>query len=709
VRITTRHPGDERRRLRPCVACATLALAVLPTVAELAFGSDVPAAEWRSYGGGEAEQHYSPLAQIHDGNVAKLGLAWAREIDAATLTSTPLLVDGVLYFTSELARVYAIDARTGAQRWMYDPEVWKVAPRAFRMMFLTHRGLAYRNGLLFVGTPDGRLIALHSRDGRPAWSAQTFPPGSNRQISGAPRVFGDKVIIGHGGADYGGTRGYVTAYYADTGCQAWRFYTVPGNPATGFEGDAMVLAAKTWNGEWWRFGGGGTVWNAITFDAELNRIYIGTGNGQPYDQDVRSPGGGDNLFLASIVALDADSGRYLWHYQVNPGEMWDYKATADLVLAELEIDGVRRKVLMQAPTNGFFYVIDRVTGRLLSAKKIGKVTWAERIDPLSGRPVEHPAARYRDGQTVTIWPGPYGTHNWQAMAFSPRTGLVYIPAMQLPGTYRDLPETNAANFSSRQFFISLGVAMDFPVIDPEDGTGELLAWDPVAQQARWRVAYPYMWNGGVLATAGNLVFHGTANGWFFAYAADSGRELWRFDGGRGITAAPITYLLDGRQYVTVLAGWGAGASYGSDVHHRVGWKYRSSPRRVLTFALDGRAELPPSPPRSTIVLARDVPSLTRDAAKVARGEQLFHTASCALCHGVRGVGAGAAAPDLRESALATDLTSLDRLLRDGLLVQRGMPQFDDLSTDEVVSLYHYIRKVARDATSAAAGGPVGHD
>ena len=395
---------------------ATLSLvAICAASANEAAGTS---ADWPNHGGAADESGYSQLDQIKASNVERLGLAWSLDLpDEVTLEATPLAVDGVLYFTGSYAAVYAVDGVTGKLLWKYDPQTWKHNPAKMLLSFAVNRGVAYADGRVFAASLDGRLIALDAKSGKLLWSVQTIDPRSMETMTGAPRTFNGKVIIGNAGADFG-MRGYVTAYEAATGKQAWRFYTVPGRPEQNKGDPAMERAAATWSGEYWNTGTGGTVWNGMTFDAELNRIYIGTGNGAPYDVEKRSPGDGDNLYLASIVALDADTGKYVWHYQANPREAWDYKCTANIIMATLQIDGKPRKVLLQAPTNGFFYVLDRETGKLISAEKTGKVTWAERIDLKTGRPVEAKNIRYETGD-LEIWPSPIGAHNWQAMSFSP--------------------------------------------------------------------------------------------------------------------------------------------------------------------------------------------------------------------------------------------------------------------------------------------------
>ena len=658
-------------------------------------------ADWIGYGGTYAEDHYSPLHQINNRTVGKLGLAWSLDLPGErSLEATPLAVDGVLYFSGTGGSAYAVDARKGRELWRFDPDFAHHHPDKLRLNMGANRGVAYWQGKVFVGVIDGRLVALDARTGHVVWSVDTFDaPDARKAITGAPRVFGDKVIIGHGGADFG-TRGYVTAYEAATGKQLWRFYTVPGDPRKGFENEAMALAAKSWNGEWWHWGGGGTVWDSITYDPELNRIYLGVGNGGPWNAAIRSPGGGDNLFLCAIVALDADTGRYLWHYQVNPRESWDYKATANMVLADLAIRGQARKVLMQASVNGFFYVLDRHSGQLLSAEKFAKVTWAQRIDLATGRPIEIPNLRYENGP-ITFWPSSAGAHNWQPMSFSPGTGLVYIPTMQLGiriGTASD--RTDLTNFDDphRRYLPTLASHSELIMQDQDDGTAGLLAWDPVAQKKRWGVHYANsFWNGGTMATAGDLVFQGTGRGEFIAYDARTGDKLWSFNAGLGISGSPNTYSVDGVQYVSVLVGFGGSAGNGTKLFD-YGWRFNEQPRRLLTFALGKHQPLPPTAPPRFKLLPVDDPSLVIDAAQATQGGTLFNS-TCFLCHGANAEGTGSIAPDLRESALALEWESFKPVLHNGLLSNHGMPKYDDLSEADLHAIFLYIRQRARDSAA----------
>ena len=649
--------------------------------------------DWASYGGANDEWHYSRLEEINADNVSRLGLAWYWDIPSPELAvSVPLAVDGVLYTATGYSKLRAFDVESGKLLWEYDPKVTGVRMRGT----WGSRGLAYWKGHILVGTADGRLISVDAKTGREVWSAQTLPEGSSLFLSAAPLVFGDKVIVGNGGGDYGTNRGLVSTYDAATGKQLWRFWLVPGKPGTK-DGDVsdpqMEVAAKTWNGEWWKWGGGGTVWNAMTYDPELKTIYLGTGNGSPWNQKVRSPGGGDNLYLCSIVALDAETGQYKWHYQTNPGETWDYNAAMDIQLATMEVDGKPRKVLMQAPKNGFFYVLDRRTGKLISAEKLGKVTWAEKIDLKTGRPVENPEARYPKG-AAEFWPSPAGLHGWQAMAYSPQTKLVYIPTVKMAGFMADKGVDPKTYKLPQRYGLSTGLDYKGADVPPDAASGGLLAWDPVKQKKVWEKDFDGHYNGGVLTTAGGLVFHGNADGDLVAYAADTGEVLWSFPAQVGIVGAPISFKAGGKQYVALVAGFGGSAGIVGAASRKFGWDAINQERRVLVFALDGKARLPA--PRKLAEAPFNAPDgLVKNPALFDKGDVLFaHT--CFACHGLGAVGGGAA-PDLRQSAVPSDATAFTQLLRGGALESAGMPKFADLSDAEIASLRHYILIRAQDA------------
>ena len=650
---------------------------------------DSDGVNWAAFGRTFGEHHFSPLTEISSDNVERLGLAWSLDLGPGNPLSGPLAVDGILYIATGYSIVRAIDPVSGEQLWQYDPKAAEAAGKALRMGWGI-RGIAYWNGKIYTGTHDGRLIALDAKTGELVWSAMTLDEDVRDKlfISGPPRVFDGKVIIGNGGADQSSVRGFVTTYDAETGDQLWRFYTVPGNPADDFESEAMAMAAETWAGEWWRHGGGGTVWNAITYDEEQNLILLGVGNGGPWNHRIRSAGEGDNLFLASIVALDADSGDYRWHYQVNPAETWDYNASMDMQLAELEIDGELRKVVMTAPKNGFFYVIDRTDGKLISAEPFAKVTWASHIDLETGRPVEHPEARYPDGSTFILWPSPMGAHSWLPMAYHPDNHLVYIPVIEAAASYNDvgIDIENWERVPGNA--VDGGVNPGFVVdnADPLNATSSLLAWNPVTQQEVWRVATPGPWNGGAMATAGDLVFQGRIDRQFNAYSAASGDLLWSFDAGAAVLAPPITYEAGGRQYVTVLTGMGASpATFGLLLPETI--DFRSEAKRVLTFALDMKAELPVVSP--TAIMPPVDHDFVVDETVATRGMIVF-ARRCTTCHGVDAIGAGQA-PDLRASAMVLDAASFATVVRDGALVERGMPGFEELEDGELEDVRHYLR------------------
>ena len=662
------------------------------TVDGAAIANEKETANWLSYGRTYSEQRYSPLTQISAQTIKGLGVDWALELPTDhTLLATPLVVDGVMYFTGSFSVVRAVDARTGKTLWTYDPKTLAVAGDRQRIFWDSNRGVAYWKGRIFVATGDGRLNAVDAATGKEVWSAVTIDPKLPMYINGAPRVFRDKVIIGNGGTEVGAARGYVTAYDTQTGKQAWRFFIVPGNPADGFEDETQAMAAKTWTGEWWKHGGGGNTWNGFTYDPEFNRIYIGTGNGSPWNQKIRSPGGGDNLFLCSIVALDADTGKYVWHYQTTPGETWDYNSNMDIVLADLTIGGKVVKAMMHAPKNGFFYVLDRANGKLLSAEKFGRVDWAEKIDMATGRPVERKGARYEDGEEL-VWPGPIGVHNWHAMSFNPGTGLVYIPVQEMPNLFTD-KGLDPKTWQAPHFKIDTGVDFLKDDVPVDAGTGALLAWDPIKQKPAWRVEQAGVWNGGTLTTAGDLVLQGQANGKLMAYRATTGEVLWQYDAGLGISAPPITYTVDGKQHIALLVGWGGSVpAIGGSLSAQHGWAYNAQPRRLLSFSLEGKAKLPAMPPPVFVkpIVKED---FVVDAMLAQQGGAIWR-AQCVLCHGAAVV-SGGYAPDLRASTIPLYDEALRDVVVGGSRRTAGMPQFKELAEGDLKAIQHYIRQEAK--------------
>ncbi|MBB5187847.1 PQQ-dependent dehydrogenase (methanol/ethanol family) [Zhongshania antarctica] len=654
--------------------------------------------EWTKHGGGDAEQRFSTLNKITPSNIAELGLAWSFDLGVSRgIEATPLVVDGLIYVTATWNKVFALDAKTGALRWQFDPKVDR-SKAADLCCDAVNRGVAYSDGKIITGTIDGRLLALDAKTGAKLWDVITVDQSKPYTITGAPRIVKDKVFIGNGGAEFG-VRGYLSAYDISTGNMLWRFYTVPGNPADGFENPAMVKAAKTWTGEWWKFGGGGTAWDSMAYDPALDLLYVGVGNGSPWNQSIRSPGGGDNLYLSSIVALRPDTGEYVWHYQTTPGETWDYTATQHLILAELEIDGKPRSVIMQAPKNGFFYVIDRATGELLSAKNYVPVNWATHIDPKTGRPVEIPEARYGSKAPYLQLPGPFGGHNWHPMSFSPDSGLVYIPAMETPYVYANDKDFsyNAKGWNTGADSAMGSLPTDVAQFKAVKAAvkGRLLAWDPVKQQPAWQVEHNSPWNGGVLSTAGGLVFQGNADAKLVAYRADNGERLWDFFAQTGIVAPPISYELDGEQYIAVASGWGGafalvyGGLFPAESDAGVG--------RLMVFKLGGKSALPDIADK---VAARPAPPESNANPETIAKGKIIYDSNCVVCHGDHAISSGLI-PDLRWSPLLASDEAIQAVVLDGVLSSRGMPAFNGvLNKADVQDLRSYIISAANEGLEA---------
>ncbi len=659
------------------------------------ISADQEPGNWMSHGRTYDEQRFSPLTDINAGNAGELGLAWSYDLTTQRgIESTSIVVDGVMYLTSAWSIVHALDARTGEPLWTYDPQVAREKAK-HTCCDVVNRGVAVWEGQVFLGALDGRLIALDAASGKVNWQVATFDPALPYTITGAPRVVKGKVLIGNGGAEFG-VRGFLSAYNSADGTMAWRFYTVPGNPELGFENKAMEAAAKTWNGSWWELGGGGgTVWDSMAYDPQLDLLYFGVGNGAPWNQEIRSPGGGDNLFLSSIVAVRPDSGEYVWHYQTTPGESWDYTATQHLILAEIDVDGEQRDVIMQAPKNGFFYVLDRATGELLSVNNYINITWATHVDMATGRPVETPEARYRD-KPFFAFPSYLGGHNWHPMSYNPDTGLVYIPVLDMPAIYGQ-PEAFTYNPGVGNTGVD-GIVGGLPDDQAERDAfgamlrGRLLAWDPVKQAEAWRVEYKGPWNGGILSTAGNLVLQGTADGKLVAYRADTGEQLWDFATQTGVVAPPISYELDGEQYISVNVGWGGAFAlvFGEYVQPQ------SLPNvsRVLTFKLGATGTLPEVTWRPTVTF--NPPVQTADKATIRQGLAGYQDI-CMGCHGLNAV-SGLLIPDLRGSGYLWDEKAWDSVVLGGSLRNRGMASFaNNLSAQRSHAIRAYVIAQAQRA------------
>jgi len=668
--------------------------------------------QWLTGGRDAGKTHYSPLDLINADNVSRLGFAWQLETGTNRgMQATPVIVDGVMYTSGPAGRVYALGAASGKLLWQFEPQVdFKNARSA--CCDIVNRGVAVWQGKVYVGAFDGILYALDARDGKEVWRADTIVDrGRAYSVTGAPQVAGKVVVIGNGGAEYD-SRGYVTAYDLETGKQAWRFYTVPGDPSKPFENSGLEMAAKTWIGSDWQSGGGGNAWDGFNYDPELNLVYFGTANGTPWNWGLRSPGGGDNLFLASIIALKADTGEYAWHYQQTPGERWDFDATPHIMLATLPWGGAERKVLMQASKNGFFYIHDRATGELLAADKFADVNWADHVDLKTGRPVENKKlVDYTDGKPRLVFPSGVGSHNFNPMSLSAKTGLVYIPTSHTGAVLTALPPRTGPRVPGRGY---AGVQIGFanmlanpaalppairPLADPAflrtqptiEFSGQLKAWDPVQRKVVW-TAPPRSFedHSGVLSTGGGLVVQGGLDGKLRVYRDTDGTLLKEIDVGTAIVAAPATYTVDGVQYIAVPAGSGGG-----------GWNIwspanvaskKGNANRILAFRLDG-GTTPVPPDLPAVAPIPEPPAQTGTAADIGAGAALFG-ANCGGCHANM---PRAAVPDLRRSSAATHAAFNDIVLR-GALQPRGMPRWDDLLSEKDADQIHaFVISVARKA------------
>ncbi len=674
--------------------------------------------DWGAIGFSYDEQRFSPLTDIDASNVGQLGIAWSADLeDARGQEATPVVVDGVMYVSHAWSKVSAWDAATGKSLWKFDPKVpGESAVNA--CCDVVNRGVAVWGDKLFVGTIDGRLIALDRKTGTEVWSTQTVDAAKPYTITGAPRVVKDMVLIGNGGAEFG-VRGYVTAYDADTGKERWRFYTAP-NPTKAKDGTASddIFASKgnaTWSdkGEWQTSGGGGTVWDAIVYDKDLDQVYLGVGNGNPWNHGTRSNGEGDNWFLSSIVAVDATTGKYKWHYQETPAETWDYTATQPIILAEQAVNGTPTKVLYHAPKNGFFFTLDRSNGKLIDAKPfVDGINWATGYNLATGRPIENPEARfYKTGKPFIAIPGALGAHNWHPMSYNPATGLVYIPAQQIPQGYlADMDELDRRKVLG----FNIGASLNKTML-PDDKaafraaiaatTGRLVAFDPRTGKVAWAVDHPAAWNGGTMTTAGNLVFQGTSLGRFRAYTADTGKQLLDLDMQSGIVSAPSTFRVGGVQYVAFMTSKGGAFPLVAGVAGGATRKIPNIPRLVV-LKIGGTAKLPAPP--ATTTLAWNPPPMTASLAQVAAGKAQFGR-YCMVCHGDSAIGNGFT-PDLRVSGTLANVEAWKSVVIDGALKDRGMVSFAKVLTPqdaEAIRAYVIERSNWTKANLADSAAPMG--
>ena len=676
--------------------------------ARLASG-EAAGAQWLTQGGDAGKTRHSSLTQINTDTVDRLGFAWEHDVGwSRVMEATPVVVDGVMYMSGPGGMVMALDGATGAERWVFRPEL---DSRAYRTSCcdLANRGVAVWEGLVYVAAVDGVLYALNATDGSVVWSVDTIVDRDRAYSStGAPEVAGDVVVIGNGGAEYG-VRGYVTAYDLRTGEERWRFWTVPRDPALGpQESPALEAALETWDPESrWELGLGGTVWDAIVYDRDYDTLLIGVGNGGPFPNRVRSPEGGDNLYLSSIVALDPATGEMKWHYQETPGESWDFTATQPMMLTEMEVDGETRPVVLHAPKNGFFYVLDRRDGTLLRAHPFARRTWASHVDLETGRPALTPeSSDYTDGPQI-VFPSVAGARNWQPMAFNPDTGLVYMNVLEMGNLMAVAPPVSAIDpdristatttvFSGDIAAVLPGMPEDvqatvraLPAFEDQEaleGRSFLRAIDPLTGERVWEVEMSGWWDrSGVLSTDGGLVFAGDDVGRFRAYDAATGALLSSIDVGTSIMAAPATYAIDGTQYVAVGAAWGGG---GWSFPHPGSASYlRGNDARILAFRLDGGVTPMPDllPPLEVIEEPpAQAPGVTEQT--IAEGGALFAT-YCAICHANQ---YRSAAPDLRRMGPGAH-AAFSQIVLQGVLEANAMPRWDDvLDEDDVGAIHAYL-------------------
>ena len=689
-----------------------------------AADTDAESGQWFTPGRDRQGTYHSTLTAINATNVAQLGFAWDYSLGTRRgLEATPVVVDGVLYAPSTFGRVVALDAATGREHWVYDPQIDGQWGR-YACCDAVNRGVAVWQGRVYVGALDGYLHAIDAATGKRIWKVDTLPARGALHpytITVAPVIAGEEIIIGSSGADFAGGRGYVAAYDLASGAFRWRFYTVPRDPQLGPQDQPhLEQALATWDRrhDWAAGSGGGTVWDGVSYDPELQLVYVGTGNGAPYNIKAGGREGGDDLYAASIVAIKARTGELAWYYQTTPADRWDYDSTAKMILADLDLGRGSRKVLMQANKNGFFYVLDRATGELLAAHQYAFVNWTLGLEPKTQRPLSNPRAEYANEPRL-IYPGMAGAHSWQPMSFDPKSKLVFVPTVEQPMVELDSAR-RPAGLVEGYFTV--------PVIPPEDydpaalknlygplptlaalgkgipapasSRGALRALDPATGKIVWEQPSATSWDGGVLSTAGNLVFQGDATGRLNVYAADTGKPLARIELGTSVMAAPATYRVGDTQYVAVLAGYGGGWIGAAFPKVSAAYRYGNA-GRIIAFKLGGGAVPTPTPVGDPPFA--EPPARPTAAAQVARGEVLYNR-YCARCH----VFGRALLPDLRRMAPATHQIFYDIVLN-GAYVAKGMGRWDDVLTrGDAESIHAYIVDAAwaaRRTASMGAGAP----
>ena len=663
--------------------------------------------DWPTPGGDPGKSHHSALTTINTGNVERFGLAWSADLGTKrVLEATPVEIDGVLYSSGVAGRTYAFDAASGRELWRFEPQVDMQVNRSV-CCDMANRGVAVAHGKVFVSALDGWLYALDARTGQVVWKSDAVIDRNRGYSStGAPEVAGDVVVIGNAGAEYD-VRGYVSAFSIDSGKLAWRFWVVPRDPKLGAQDHPdLEQAIKTWDpNSRWDVGGGGAPWDAINYDAETGLVLVGTGNGGPYHTIKRSPKGGDQLYLASIVALDARTGRLKWFHQQTPADNWDFTSTQPMILTRMTIDGQTRPVVIHAPKNGFLYVYDRRDGTLLRANPIVRTNWASSVDLKTGRPKLDPNASDYGLSPKIIFPATPGARNWHPASFDADSGLYFAPVLdmgnlmfttpgQKPYAARALNNDAALIFSPdieaalptlpAPIATAVRALPAFKEVQRQPFTSELRAIDPLTGRTRWSTALRgWQDRGGVLTTAGGLVFQGSIDGTFKVYDKRTGQLLKSIDTGTSILAAPMTFAVKGVQYVAVMAAWGGGG-YPYVPRYSAAYK-RGNQGRILVFKLDGGVV--PIPPELPPLEVAPIPPAQQpgvSAAMLAQGKGLFFSSGCVLCHSNQH---RSITPDLRRMQPGMHAAFADIVLR-GVLVPNGMPRWDDLLTPAQVDAIH---------------------